>query len=155
MESEANRLESFNDWNYSCVDKNILAAMGCFRVNVRNDLVRCFFFNIDIGFWEEGDNPVEDHHRYSPGCPLLNRRETNNIPIDASRLSEILSPAGSSDVRPDVTESEGVISIPDRGITFIELEPIDNADRHDIEYIVRILSSIGYGDCQRPSLRIA
>lgn len=35
--------------------------------------------------WSEGDDEVVEHIRYSSGCPLLNREETDNVPLDSGK----------------------------------------------------------------------
>lgn len=111
MNSEINRLESLRSWSVTFIDKNFLALIGFYQSEIRSDVVVCHFCNIEIGFFEEGDDPLQDHVRWSPSCQLMRRCPTDNIPIDAHRLDNVLPPIGSRDIADDidVADSEGVI----------------------------------------------
>ncbi|XP_063700335.1 death-associated inhibitor of apoptosis 1-like [Culicoides brevitarsis] len=86
---EKNRLATFNNWHLTTTDKRLLAQIGFYYTGT-NDLVKCFFCNVEIGMWQPEDNPVDEHLRWSPNCPLLHGRETSNEPIDAEALKRIL-----------------------------------------------------------------
>jgi E3 ubiquitin-protein ligase XIAP len=82
MNSEENRLRSFDFWNVSFISKKKLAQFGFYYIGP-NDLVKCYFCRVEIGCWEQGDNVLSEHMRWSPHCPLLVRsRETDNVPLD-------------------------------------------------------------------------
>lgn len=85
------RLRSFNYWSVNFIDPNRLAMTGCYYTG-HSDTVHCHFCRVEIGRWEPGDDEVNEHLRWSANCPLLRRRETNNVPIDATLLDQILPP---------------------------------------------------------------
>lgn len=89
---EDERLKTFeNRWPLTFMDKNILAQTGMYYTGI-NDNVKCYFCEVEIGRWEITDHPVNEHMRWSPNCPLLRRRSTNNIPLDAESLDRVLPP---------------------------------------------------------------
>lgn len=89
--SESKRLETFVNWPSRYVDKYCLAKTGMFYTQ-EDDKVACYFCKVEIGHWEEGDNAVGEHLRWSNNCPLLRRQLTNNIPINSEDLLNILPP---------------------------------------------------------------
>lgn len=109
---EANRLKTFEKWNVSFIDKNHLALLGFYYYGP-GDIVKCFFCGVEIGSWEEGDDILTDHRRWSPSCKFIRRNETNNVPICEALLDQTLPPATTPDVCGSVevrnTVSEGSI----------------------------------------------
>jgi baculoviral IAP repeat-containing protein 7/8 len=94
---EANRLKTFENWNVAFIDKSQLALLGFYYFGP-SDLVKCYFCGVEIGMWEEGDDVLTDHMRWSPSCNLIRRNQTNNVPINEALLHETLPPAPTSDV---------------------------------------------------------
>ncbi|XP_055614360.1 death-associated inhibitor of apoptosis 1 [Uranotaenia lowii] len=90
--AELTRLESFRNWSISFISKTELARYGFFYVGP-NDMVKCFFCRVEIGLWEPNDNVLSEHLRWSPYCPLLRKRQTNNVPIDGSFLDQLPEPS--------------------------------------------------------------
>lgn len=87
--SEQARLDSFADWTVPHVDKGVLARYGFYYLGKTTtttfplcDMVRCFFCRVEIGQWEVGDNVLTEHLRWSPFCPLLRGKVTNNVPLN-------------------------------------------------------------------------
>lgn len=90
--TEVARLESFRGWTISFISKTELARYGFYYVGP-NDMVKCYFCRVEIGLWEPNDNVLSEHLRWSPYCPLLRKRQTNNVPIDASFLDQLPEPS--------------------------------------------------------------
>lgn len=88
---EQDRLETFNDWTNTFIDKNILAKVGFYFLKI-DDKVKCHFCKIIVKKWIEGDHPVEEHMKWSSSCPLMRRRTTRNIPLSEEELDAILPP---------------------------------------------------------------
>lgn len=92
---EQNRLRTFDDrWDRCQVDyinKTELAMLGFYYYGPC-DLVKCHFCSVEIGMWEEGDDVLHDHIRWSYSqCPFItNYVTTNNVPIDELRLRQRL-----------------------------------------------------------------
>jgi baculoviral IAP repeat-containing protein 7/8 len=110
---ERNRLRTFELWNVSFIDKNYLALLGFYYYSPP-DLVRCVFCGVEIGRWEEGDDALADHKKWSPFCIFINRNRnyTRNVPIDEGLLNQILPPSPSPNIfkTPEIstnTVSEG------------------------------------------------
>lgn len=110
---EENRLKTFENWNVRFIDKHRLALLGFYYYGP-DDLVKCVFCGVEIGMWEEGDDVLSDHMKWSPSCAFITRNRTNNVPIDEALLNQILPPSPARDVfgameRHTNTVSEGSI----------------------------------------------
>lgn len=88
---EDNRVKTFVNWPHSFIDPKKLAQTG-FSYIGPDDNVKCYFCKAEIGRWEPEDDEVTEHIRWSPNCPLLKRRETNNVPISEADLDRVLPP---------------------------------------------------------------
>lgn len=97
LNHEAIRLQTFENWTVPYVDKHQLALLGFYYFGP-SDMVKCHFCGVEIGMWEEGDDVLTDHMRWSPYCILLRRGDTPNVPIDEDRLNQALPPAPTPDV---------------------------------------------------------
>lgn len=92
LNREEARRKTFNaSWPHGHLDTNLLAQTGFYFVGP-SDNVKCFFCKVEIGRWEPNDHEVTEHQRWSMNCPLLRRRSTNNVPIDAVALDRVLPP---------------------------------------------------------------
>uniref|UniRef100_A0A1B6CU38 RING-type domain-containing protein n=1 Tax=Clastoptera arizonana TaxID=38151 RepID=A0A1B6CU38_9HEMI len=80
---EVERLKTFERWPVSFLSPSTMAAAGFYYLN-RDDVVRCAFCGVEVGCWVEGDNPKEDHRRWSPSCNFVRNLPTGNVPIDFS-----------------------------------------------------------------------
>nr|ASC55649.1 thread [Delia radicum] len=88
---EDERLKTFESWPLEWLDKKQLAMSGMFYMG-DGDKTKCYFCEVEIGRWEREDQPVPEHLRWSPNCPLLRRRTTNNVPINCEALERLLPP---------------------------------------------------------------
>lgn len=88
---EDERLKTFDSWPCEWLDKKELAMTGMFYMG-ESDKTKCYFCEVEIGCWEREDQPVPEHLRWSPNCPLLRRRTTNNVPINCEVLERLLPP---------------------------------------------------------------
>ncbi|KAM7357814.1 death-associated inhibitor of apoptosis 1 isoform 1-T5 [Cochliomyia hominivorax] len=88
---EDERLKTFDCWPLDWLDKKQLAMSGMFYMG-EDDKTKCYFCEVEIGRWEREDQPVPEHLRWSPNCPLLRRRTTNNVPINCEALDRLLPP---------------------------------------------------------------
>lgn len=70
LAQEKERLATFTDWPIDFIDKRALAKNG-FYYRGYNDHVICIFCGVEIGYWEEGDDPKTEHRKHSPDCKLL------------------------------------------------------------------------------------
>ncbi|KAK7864875.1 hypothetical protein R5R35_010257 [Gryllus longicercus] len=76
LKSKEDRLTTFSGWPVSFMSENSLATAGFYYLH-KGDVVRCAFCGVEVAHWEEGDNPMEEHRRWSPSCPIL-RKSTSN-----------------------------------------------------------------------------
>lgn len=101
---EDERLKTFDNWPLEWLNKRELAQTGLFYTG-DDDKVKCYFCEVEIGRWEREDQPVNEHLRFSPNCPLLRRRTTNNVALNSDTLNRVLPP-----VSYDVCGNEGLES---------------------------------------------
>lgn len=92
MNFEQKRWTTFdNNWPHTFLSPRILAKSGFFYVGP-HDRVKCNFCRIHLENWEQDDNEILEHFRWSPYCPLLNQNQTTNVPIEPNaELIELLS----------------------------------------------------------------
>uniref|UniRef100_A0A182NKN3 RING-type domain-containing protein n=1 Tax=Anopheles dirus TaxID=7168 RepID=A0A182NKN3_9DIPT len=88
---EENRLRTFARWPVSFIRANVLAQYGFYYVGT-DDTVKCYFCRVEIGLWEPQDDVIQEHLRWSPYCPLLKKRQTNNVPLAANYLDAVPEP---------------------------------------------------------------
>lgn len=90
---EEDRLASFinNGWSDTFVSAIDLARLGFYFLK-KPDGVKCSFCHVSIGEFEEGDTALSEHIKWSPNCPLIRRRNTENVPIDNVLLDQTLPP---------------------------------------------------------------
>ena len=60
-------VEKHETWRVLFMDVNQWAAAVFYFTN-KSDLVRCAFCGVEVGYWEEEDNAVKEHQRWSPFC---------------------------------------------------------------------------------------
>lgn len=94
---EADRLKTFKNWDVAFISKHTLALLGFYKF-APSDMVKCYFCGVEIGMWEENDDVLVEHMRWSPSCSLIRRNQTNNIPISETLLDQTLPPAPKHDV---------------------------------------------------------
>lgn len=85
---ELERLKTFERWPVSFLSPSIMAAAGFYYLN-RDDVVKCAFCGVEVGCWVEGDNPKQDHQRWSPSCSFVRNLPTGNVPIDGNNSSNL------------------------------------------------------------------
>ncbi|KAF2897200.1 hypothetical protein ILUMI_08974 [Ignelater luminosus] len=83
MHREAERLKSYDNWPLDFIEPKNLAEAG-FYYTKNNDLVRCAFCKIEIMKWQQGDDALTEHSRWSENCPLVRGVDCGNIPLDGS-----------------------------------------------------------------------
>ncbi|KAG0721610.1 Death-associated inhibitor of apoptosis 2 [Chionoecetes opilio] len=80
---ESVRRQTFVDWKVSFVNPDKLAAAGFLYLRTM-DHVQCAFCRGIVGFWDEGDEPSEEHRKHFPNCPFVMGSATGNVPIAAT-----------------------------------------------------------------------
>lgn len=82
-ENEIERLRTFDGWSVSFISPANLARAGFYYLH-ELDRVRCAFCSIEIGAWQPGDDPRQEHEKYSPACRFLRNLPCGNVPISIS-----------------------------------------------------------------------
>jgi len=72
------------------MEENQLAAAG-FSFTSQSDVVRCAFCGVEVGHWEEGDEALKEHQRWSPSCGFFKGLCVTNIPILTTSRSNHLN----------------------------------------------------------------
>ncbi|KAK6631698.1 hypothetical protein RUM43_013762 [Polyplax serrata] len=111
---ESNRLRTFENWPVTFLRGSDLAKNGFYFTNI-DDVVKCAFCKTQIGFWEEGDDPIKDHTNLSPNCPFLKKEPCGNITL-------------SEDAEEDPDDEEPV-SQDVCGIYSLEIRPYSEPER--------------------------
>lgn len=79
LNKEDERLKTFARWPLNYPDPKTMAAVGLYYTGV-GDITRCYFCKVNIHSWDQTDCPVTEHSRLTYRCPLLEGRETTNVP---------------------------------------------------------------------------
>lgn len=90
---ENDRRKTFqnNNWSNQFVNGDDLAIVGLYFYK-KPDAVKCIFCDVALRDFEQNDTALGEHLKWSPNCPLLRRRPTNNVPLDDTKLNRILPP---------------------------------------------------------------
>lgn len=80
---ERERLKSFENWPVSFLSPRDMAAAGFYFLK-REDVVRCAFCGVEVGCWVEGDDPMQDHERWSPSCKFVKNLPVANVPLNSN-----------------------------------------------------------------------
>lgn len=126
MKSEKDRLSTYLRWPNQYISPKELAKAGFFSIQFE-DSVRCAFCRVEVCRWEEGDNAMADHQRWSNTCPFIRGLDVGNIPLDPNDTGASEPPPKASydtcgrygiEIRPNsVSESEHNINLNKLGIT--------------------------------------
>lgn len=84
--SEYERLKTFEGWPVTFISASAMAAAGFYYLKVA-DRVRCAFCGVEVGCWVEGDDPMQDHQRWSPSCRFVRKLPSGNIPLPSTNSS--------------------------------------------------------------------
>ncbi|PSN55309.1 Death-associated inhibitor of apoptosis 1 [Blattella germanica] len=116
MKRESDRRRTYESWTVLFMDPHRLSAAG-FYFTGRSDVVRCPFCGVEVGDWEEGDDPFRDHQRWSPSCGFVRGMAVGNIPINPHGQPETsFEPNRSRDVCGPFLEIRPN-AIPERGMS--------------------------------------
>lgn len=85
---ERERLKTFKDWPVMFLKPKILAAAGFYFLK-REDVVKCIFCGVEIGQWQRGDIPMEEHLKWSPSCGFVLHLSVGNVPIKKPTLEQL------------------------------------------------------------------
>lgn len=91
LRKESERLKTFDAWKHVHPKPKDLAQSGFYYTGY-SDMVLCAFCGVEIGMWENDDDVMKEHLKWSPSCRLISRRETSNVPVNAKELDKKLPP---------------------------------------------------------------
>ncbi|KAK9502250.1 hypothetical protein O3M35_011054 [Rhynocoris fuscipes] len=77
---ESERLKTFEQWPVEFMSRHKMAEAGFYYLK-KDDVVRCIFCGVEIGRWVPGDDPMNDHIRWSPECRFVRKLPVGNIPL--------------------------------------------------------------------------
>lgn len=69
-----NRLRTYNNWPVDFITPEQLAQAGFYYLN-HADQVKCAFCGGIIGQWEVNDQPLQEHRKFFPNCPIVRQQE--------------------------------------------------------------------------------
>jgi len=125
---EIERRKSFveNDWFLEHVEFVDLALQGFYYFKKPN-CVKCIFCHVELDKFDPNDDLLKRHLKFSPNCPLLRRRKTNNKPVDAEELEKILPPASYDECGSERKRSrvEDDVAYPDYRLSSVRLKSFD------------------------------
>ncbi|PIK61630.1 Xiap protein [Apostichopus japonicus] len=86
---ENQRMESFSTWPECHFIKPIALAKAGFFKSGEKDEVTCFYCGVGLGYWEPGDDPLEEHGKGNSSCKWLKLLKSKNKVKEAKRKSDI------------------------------------------------------------------
>ena len=84
-------MQSFQTWPIPYIVAPERLAKAGFYYLQHGDNVQCAFCSGVVGHWEEGDDPVEEHRRHFPSCPLNYNIPVGNVPLSSREPRSIES----------------------------------------------------------------
>lgn len=84
---ERERLKTFENWQVTFISPQDMAAAGFYFLE-REDIVRCAFCGVEVGSWVEGDDPMDDHKRWSPLCKFMKNLPVGNVPLNSNSTND-------------------------------------------------------------------
>lgn len=69
-----NRLETFFNWPIEFITPEQLAEAGFYYLQIA-DQVKCAFCGGIIGHWEVNDQPLQEHRKFFPDCPIVRQQD--------------------------------------------------------------------------------
>lgn len=89
MNSEIQRLRSFEKWNYPVLDKTQMARTGLFADE--QGVIKCNFCDYTLTTWDDWMDELEEHQKYSPYCEIFHQPRENE-PHNHMILRSIVAP---------------------------------------------------------------
>lgn len=86
-----NRLSTYSEWPLDFITPEQLAQAGFYYLNVA-DQVKCAFCGGIIGQWERNDQPLQEHRKFFPDCPIVRQQELQQEEIGIQSVRTPKSP---------------------------------------------------------------
>lgn len=100
---EHERLKTFECWPVKFISPVDLAAAGfyyypkgfdvcdCHMCDLTiDDRVRCFYCKLELVKWENGDDPMTEHKKWSPSCAFVNNINSQNSQLEKKTVTDVL-----------------------------------------------------------------
>jgi hypothetical protein len=73
LKLESDRLKTFSNWKKDFISTKKLSEAGFYHVksDKTKDLVKCAFCEVELCKWEEDDDPMTQHLKWSPKCEFF------------------------------------------------------------------------------------
>uniref|UniRef100_A0A8W7P4R4 RING-type domain-containing protein n=1 Tax=Anopheles coluzzii TaxID=1518534 RepID=A0A8W7P4R4_ANOCL len=124
---EENRLRSFTSrWPVTFISPNVLARYGFYYVGT-DDTVKCYFCRVEIGLWEPQDDVIQEHLRWSPYCPLLKKRPTNNKCNELKEAASASSAASTSSAMSSASSQPSTSGISSASSSIMSTSPASSS----------------------------
>lgn len=81
LRHEINRYDTFKNWLPSSVALTERLAAAGFYFAGQGDTVECFDCHVQLNNWQEGDDPMADHRKFSPQCRFVRKLPCGNVPL--------------------------------------------------------------------------
>lgn len=69
-----NRRRTYTNWPVDFISADTLAQAGFYYLNV-DDQVKCAYCGGIIGQWERNDQPIQEHRKFFPDCPIVRQQQ--------------------------------------------------------------------------------
>lgn len=69
-----NRLQTYTNWPLDFIRPDQLASAGFYYLNI-DDQVKCAFCGGIIAHWEQNDQPLQEHRKFFPDCPIVRHQQ--------------------------------------------------------------------------------
>lgn len=86
-----NRLSTYSEWPLDFITPEQLAQAGFYYLNIA-DQVKCAFCGGIIGQWERNDQPLQEHRKFFPDCPIVRQQELQQEEIGIQSVRTPKSP---------------------------------------------------------------
>lgn len=86
-----NRLRTYTNWPLDFITPDQLAQAGFYYLNVA-DQVKCVSCGGIIGQWERNDQPIQEHRKFFPDCPIVRQQEMQQEEIGIQSVRTAKSP---------------------------------------------------------------
>lgn len=86
-----NRISTFSSWPLDFISPEQLATAGFYYLNIA-DQVKCAFCGGIIGQWEIDDQPLLEHRKFFPDCPIVRQQEMQQEEIGIQSVRTPKSP---------------------------------------------------------------
>lgn len=74
MTKYESRLRTYKEWPLSFISAKQMSKAGFYYYG-KQDNVKCEFCSIELGYWQRGEDPTDEHKKKSPHCAYFKENE--------------------------------------------------------------------------------